>query len=393
MTRKALPIAAAMLAACLWLHSSAVSARVIDVGPTEKIKTVAEAARLAQDDDLVQIAPGDYRGDVAIWTQKRLTIRGVGQRPVLSAAGANAEGKAIWVIRNGDFKVTNIEFRGARVADGNGAGIRFERGKLHVDQCAFLDNQMGILTGGHEDAELFIENSIFGQAPKQQAPLPHLLYVGKIGVLRVVASRFHGGYFGHLLKSRARVTDIRYSLLVDGAGGRASYEAEFPNGGDVTLVGNVLGQSIDTENRVMVAYGAEGSAWPRNRLRVVHNTLYSEGIRPAWFLRVFDNNLGSTLEVLALNNLLIGLGPFSLNLDGQHQGNFYAPTSVLGDPSTMDFTLGQGSWLRGKVDRVTQSNDDLSLKYEHILPGRVTPINPSPNWAPGAIQAPTLGRP
>ena len=34
----------------------------------------------------------------------------------------SAEGKAIWVFVNGQFKVDNIAFRGARVADGNGAG-------------------------------------------------------------------------------------------------------------------------------------------------------------------------------------------------------------------------------------------------------------------------------
>ena len=38
----------------------------------EPIKTVAEAARLAKDDDLVLIAPGNYVGDVAVWTQSPL---------------------------------------------------------------------------------------------------------------------------------------------------------------------------------------------------------------------------------------------------------------------------------------------------------------------------------
>jgi len=76
-----------LLAAPAW-------ARVIQVGPGELVTTVAEAARLARDDDVVEIAPGTYRADVAVWLQKRLTIRGVGQRPVLDAAGRNAEGQA-----------------------------------------------------------------------------------------------------------------------------------------------------------------------------------------------------------------------------------------------------------------------------------------------------------
>ena len=384
---------ASCLAAGLIMLASAAQARIIQVGPQEGIKTIAAAAQLARDDDVVEIASGDYEGDVAVWLQKRLTIRGVGQRPVLSAAGNSAEGKAIWVIRNGDFYVSNIEFRGARVADGNGAGIRFERGKLKIAHCVFLDNQMGILTAGFKDAELTIEGSVFAQAPKQDRPLPHLLYVGGINLLRVFGSRFHGGYQGHLLKSRARVSDIRYSLLVDGEGGSASYEAEFPNGGDVTLIGNVIGQSSTTRNPIIVAYGAEGSTWPLNRLRMVHNTLYSEGWRPAWFLHVFKDKIDAPLEIMTRNNLLVGSGLFTTNLTGQHQGNYFAPAVVLGDTAIMDFTLGADSWLRGLVDPIAPDPEGLQPKFEQLMPGRISAIGEPSKWAPGAMQATTLRKP
>lgn len=365
-------------------------ARVIHVGPGERIKTIAEAARLAQDDDVVEIAAGEYLGDVALWLQKRLTIRGVGQRPVLNALGKSAEDKAIWVIRNGDFRVSNIEFRGARVPDGNGAGIRFEKGKLSVAQCAFFDNQNGILTANFSDAELTIENSIFAQAPKQKKPLAHLLYVGRINLLRVVGSRFHGGYFGHLLKSRARVSDVRYNLLVDGQGGSASYEAEFPNGGDVTLVGNVVGQSSSTENPTLVAYGAEGSIWPENKLKIVHNTFYSEGFRLAWFLHVFSDKFAEQPEIMTRNNLLAGIGFFSINVAGQHHGNFFVPTTVFGDPTIMDFTVTADSWLRGLVKPVEPDPKGLQPKFEHLMPGSISAIHIPSKWAPGALQASTF---
>lgn len=366
------------------------SARVIQVGPVEQVKTIAEAARLARDGDVVEIASGTYQSDAAVWLQKRLTIRGVGQRPVMNAAGKNAEGKATWVFRNGEFNISNIEFRGARAADGNGAGIRFEKGKLNVANCAFFDNQNGLLTANFEDAELTIENSIFAQAPKQQKPLAHLLYVGRIGLLRVVNSRFHGGYFGHLLKSRARASDIRYNLLVDGVGGSASYEAEFPNGGDVTLVGNVIGQSSLTENPTLLAYGAEGNTWPKSRLKIVHNTFYSEGFQPAWFLHVFAEKFVTQPDILTRNNLLAGVGLFSANVAGQHLGNFFAPSTVFGDPAVMDFTLPGSSWLRGRVDPVTKDLGGLQPKFEQLMPGRVSAIQAGAEWAPGAIQAYTL---
>lgn len=364
--------------------------RIIRVGSGERIKTIAEAAKLAKDDDIVEIGAGDYEGDVAIWLQKRLTIVGVGKRPVLIAAGKIAEGKAIWVIRNGNFKISNIEFRGARATDGNGAGIRFEKGKLSVVNCAFFDNQNGLLTANFGDAELTIENSIFAQAPKQKKPLAHLLYVGRIKMLRVVNSRFHGGYFGHLLKSRASVSDLRYNLLVDGLGGSASYEADFPNGGDVTLVGNVIGQSGSTENPTVVAYGAEGNSWPVNKLSMVHNTLYSEGFQPAWFLHVFSEKFTEPPQIMTRNNLLAGIGAFTFNVHGQNQGNFFAPAIVFADPAIMDFTLSADSWLRGRVDSLEPNQKDLQPTFEHLLPGRVSAIQTPSQLAPGAIQAPTL---
>ena len=385
-----MPSLAGSVLVCMLLFAPNAIARTIYVGPAEHVKTIAEAAALAKDDDIVEIAPGQYDGDVAVWTQRRLTIRGVGQRPVLNAAGRHAEGKAIWVIRDGDFKISNIEFRGARVSDHNGAGIRFEKGKLSVVRCAFLDNQMGILTGNSEDSELKIEGSIFAQAPRQEIGLPHLLYVGRIASLRVLGSRFHGGQRGHLLKSRARISDIRYSLLVDGPGGAASYEADFPNGGDVTLVGNVLAQSSTAENRTVVAYGAEGHVWPTDRLRMVHNTLYSEGPRLAWFLHVFNEQFDAAPQVMTRNNLLVGIGPFTTNVEGQHQGNYFAPAMVLGDPATLDFTLARNSWLRGIEGSIEPGPEDLLPRFEQAVPGVVSAIQNHTIRVPGAIQAFTV---
>ena len=46
--------------------------------------------------------------------------------------GQVAEGKGIWVLRSGRFRIRNIEFRGARSPVGNASGIRFERGTLDL---------------------------------------------------------------------------------------------------------------------------------------------------------------------------------------------------------------------------------------------------------------------
>ena len=107
------------------------------VGPGEMVSTVTEAARLARDGDVIEIRSGNYRGQTAIWTQNNLLIRGTGKRPVMIADGQSAEDKATWVVRGGNVRIENIEFRGARASDGNGAGIRFERGRLTVHAVSF----------------------------------------------------------------------------------------------------------------------------------------------------------------------------------------------------------------------------------------------------------------
>ena len=166
-------------------------------------QSLAQALQLAGDGDEILLGAGEHRAQVGVVHQKRLTIRGVGAtRPVLVAAGAHAEGKAALVVRDGDVLIDNIEFRGTRVPDGNGAGIRFEKGRLKVRRCAFIDNQNGILTANFEDAELEVQDCEFAQAPAGRS-LPHLLYVGRIARFTLSGSRFSGGNEGHLVKSRA----------------------------------------------------------------------------------------------------------------------------------------------------------------------------------------------
>ncbi|NMG56198.1 right-handed parallel beta-helix repeat-containing protein [Aromatoleum aromaticum] len=362
-------------------------AATLRVGPEEAITTIAEVARLARDGDIVEIQPGEYRGDVASWTQRRLTIRGVGERPVLIADGRSAEDKATWVIRNGDFVIDNVEFRGARVVDGNGAGIRFERGRLHVRNCAFVDNQTGILTSNFSDAELRIDDSLFADAPRQEHSLPHLLYVGRIAQLEIFGSRFHNGYRGHLIKSRARRSDIRYNLIYDGRAGEASYEIDLPNGGNATLVGNVIGQSAATRNPVVVAYGAEGHAWADNALVLSHNTLTSARPFGAWFLRVWRDRIGANIRVQGINNLIVGLGAFTLGASGEFHGNFPTLSGMLNDIETLDFSLAPGSLLHGRGKNVAASpGDDIVPDAEFQLPIGRRPLTAPAQWTPGAFQ-------
>jgi len=256
-----------------------------------------------------------------------------------------------------------------------------------VRDSHFVDNQTGILTANFEDAELIIRDSLFAQAPRQTQPLPHLLYVGRIARFEISGSRLHQGYHGHLVKSRARYNDIRYNLLLDGPGGEASYEIDLPNGGLAFLIGNIIGQSAGTQNPVVIAYGAEGKAWPDSALYLSHNTLLSDRLTGTWFLRTFSDRLPGNVEVLGINNITAGVGAFTLAASGEFRGNVPLPPGSLLAPDALDFRPSGAKLLRHLITPAGSARGvSLVPEAEFALPIGTRPLTPSPDWLPGALQ-------
>lgn len=356
------------------------------VGSQEKITTITEAAKLAKDGEVIEIRPGDYRGQPAVWSQNDLTIRGTGKRPVMLADGKSAEGKAIWVVRGKHVRIENIEFRGARVADFNGAGIRFESGHLVVHRCGFFDNETGVLTANRADMTLEISDSEFGGAPETVGDLHHLLYVGGIARFELTGSRFERGYLGHLVKSRARENHVRYNFLVDGENGRASYELEFPNGGLAYVVGNVIGQSAKTDNPTIVSYGAEGPRWTDNGLFMAHNTLINDH-HSGDLLKIWSERFPGGLEAWVINNLTVGYGDLNKPAYGRFEGNASAPVREVQTYGGVPGRLGINSSLRGSVRTPGQARGvDLIPDAEFVFPAGSRPLVPGNTLAPGAMQ-------
>lgn len=305
------------------------------VGPQEALLSIAAAAKLARSGDTVEVQAGTYRGDVAVWGQKQLTIRAVGGRVRLIADGRSAQGKAIWVIRNGDFDISGFDFVGAKVADKNGAGIRFEGGHLRVAHCLFWGNQNGILTIGNQpDSQLEVVSSEFGYNGDGDGQ-SHNIYVGHIGRFSITGSYLHHADTGHLLKSRAAVNEVFYNRLTDEEGGRASYEMDFPNGGVVRLVGNVVQQGRRTENSVMVSFGAEGLAHQRNTLELASNTLVNDHPHGGTFVRAAPG----TERMLLANNLLVGRGGLQFPVEHTDVNTRHTDWSVFVQPARYDYRV------------------------------------------------------
>jgi hypothetical protein len=348
---------------------------IIRVGAMRSVRTIAEAAARAEDGDTIEIDAGDYVGDVAIWRQDRLTLRGSNGRTRLIAAGAAVDGKGIWVVRGNRTLVENIEFIGARVPDKNGAGIRFEGRYLTVRNCRFEDNENGIL-GGSGEAEIEIHNSQFVRNGAGDG-YSHNLYVGGRRVV-VRGSYFAEARVGHLIKSRAQETFVLYNRL-SGEAGSSSYELEFPDGGVAMVVGNLIQQGPKTENATLVSFGAEGYRWPRNELYLSHNTLVND--RQA--RGVFVSARAGNAVVFAVNNVLVGSGRFELGVPATLLGNSEVPRREFADPAHFDYRLRLEAHSVGKA---VGTDFDLPValtpteEYVHVAAtkrlGRFAPANP-----------------
>lgn len=363
------------------------SGRILHVGPTRALTWPSEAARVAQDGDEVDIDSGTYPGDVAVWTQKSLVLRGVGGHARLLFMDRTAEGKALWVMRGGPFLVEDMDFVGARASDGNGAGIRFEQGQLTLRHCLFHGNEDGLLTANDPTSELVIEDSEFGYNGSGTGQT-HNLYVGSIHSLRVRGSYFHHANVGHLLKSRAAFNDIAYNRLTDGPGGRASYELDLPAGGVARVIGNLIQQGGDSENSNIIAYGEEKYLWPDNRFYLASNTIVNDMTGGGTFLRVAPSE-AMAVTLHSVNNLLVGKGDLSVPSGLTSLNDVRTDWSRFVRPMRQDYHLKrpvEGLHFETPPD-AGQDGIRLVPRFEYAHPLSVQPLARAPEY-PGALQNP-----
>jgi hypothetical protein len=362
------------------------SGAVMQVGHSRAVRTLAQAARLARAGQRIEVDAGDYPADVAVWTHDDLTLRAVGGRVRLLAQGASAEGKAIWVVRAKRMRVQGFDFEGCAVPGRNGAGIRFESGSLSLRDCSFTLNEMGLLTSNDENAMLDVENCEFAHNMRPDGH-NHNLYVGAIARVSVMGSYFHHARTGHLLKSRAAVSRVFYNRLTDEAGGSASYELEFPNGGLALVVGNLMEQGPQTENPYLISVGAEGYRWPNSKILLVNNTLVNRLAQGGEFLRVMPG----AQEIRALNNLLVGHGALESAGAGSYRHNFQADAADFANLPAYDARLKRRSALVGRgvgagSGAGTGDGQSLSPSREYTHP-RSTRAVSFATHNPGAMQS------
>jgi hypothetical protein len=345
-------VAAATLAA-----APAAGAQVLHVGPGQRFARPCEAIAAAHTGDTIQIdARGNrsYRGDVCAWSTNRLTIIGIRGRAHIDAAGANSQGKAIWVIAGNDTTIENVELSGARVPDDNGAGIRQEGAGLTVEDCVFDHNQEGILAGDNPASDIVIDSSVFADNGAGDG-FSHNLYINHVRSFTLRDSYSTDARVGHLVKSRAARNYILYDRLT-GERGTDSYELDLPNGGLSYVIGTVLQQGHDTQNPNMLAYGEEGALNPDSHLYAVNDTFVNDLGRGAAILL----GTGVRAPVVALNDISTGSPVFVAQRGAHLRHDCLTSHPRFLDAAAYDYRLRASSPCR-RVGRRPGSAQGFSL--------------------------------
>lgn len=331
----------------------------LNVGTSQQYKTIAAAVAASQDGDVVQVQAGTYTNDFATINTK-ITLEGVGGTVHLVATEAPTDGKAI-ITTNTDVTIKNFEFSGAAVADGNGAGIRYQAGDLVIENSYFHDNQDGLLTSSSSDGTITIRNSEFSHNGTGDG-YTHNLYVGEIAKLTVEDSFFHDAVVGHEIKSRAEETVITNSRIADGDNGTGSYSIDLPNGGVATITGNVIEQGAKSDSPHIIHFGGEGSVYAGSSLTISDNTVLNDLSSASARLLVNETSVtaevaGNTVYGLTADQIVTGSAKVSDIATLASRPVLDLSHSWTSDASDVTTGEGAGNASHGSTDVVTSTGN------------------------------------
>ena len=247
----------------------------LTVGPGQAYSSIAAAVAASASGDTVDVLAGTYTNDFPTVSHS-LTIQGIGGAVTLVATQSPPNGKAILDEGGAGVSVTisGLSFSGARVADNNGAGIRYEGGTLVLDHDSFTGNQDGLLGAADPNGAITISNSLFSGNGAGDG-YSHNIYVGAIARLVVQTSTIKDAVVGHDIKSRAASNTITGNTITD-TQGDASYEIDLPNGGAAVISGNVIEKGPQAQNPIAISYGEEGNLPAAGSLSVTGNVVVND---------------------------------------------------------------------------------------------------------------------
>ncbi len=286
------------------------------VAPFQVAETGRSYSRLADAVDAIGdrqgtilIAPGSY-SECAVQSAGHIAFKAeVPGRSIFD--GGICEDKAALVLRGQSAAIDGLVFQNMAVPDGNGAGIRLEKGNLAVTRSVFRNSEQGILTAQDPGGEIVIDQTTFSELGRCDRGLScaHSIYIGDFASLTVTRSRFERGNGGHYIKSRAARAIIQNNAFDDTRGQATNYMIDLPGGATGMISGNVFVQGQDKENySAFIAVAAEGRVRSSAGLAISGNdaSLATGVDRDTVFLADWS---GDSI-VLGANRLGRGLKPF-----------------------------------------------------------------------------------
>jgi Right handed beta helix region len=355
----------------LFFAHGAVQAATLSVGAGKTYAKPSLAAAAAQKGDVIEIDPGTYSDDCAVWRADGLTIRGVGERPVMDAKGTAADEKAIWLIKGDNTTIENVELKGCAVKERDGSAIRLEGKNLNVRKCYIHDNEDGIYINDNPNSEINIEYSEFSHNGYGNGQ-SHNIYVNYVKSFKLRGCYVHSANAGDNVKSRAQENFILYNRISDDDNVQSGMSLNFPNGGACYVVGNVLYKGRKSGQPLFMAIGMDGATNIKQALYLINNTIVNSKKTATLFrvqggtnLRLMDDifvNVGSRIETSGAMELT------------QINHNVFAKPADFADAGAFDYHLGPKNDARhagmsaGFADGI-----DLTPRFEYADPCSVKP--------------------
>ncbi len=282
------------------VDQDAPAACLVDGGKETCFGRVAAAVAAARDGSTVVIREGRWGGG-AVLHADGVTIRGEPNAAIHTLA---ARGQAAIVVLGSDATIEDLECYGITVADGNGACVKMHGRNLTLRRVHFRDSEQGLLGGG---GRVVIEDSRFERLGHRG--FAHAIYVTRGDELVLRRSTILAAQDGaHEVKSRTARSIIEDNVIAS-LDGRDSRLIDLPNGGEILIRNNVLGEGPFSQNADVIAIGMERGRrgekdHAMNSAVIEGNTVVIDRIGGARFLRTRD-----VPEPLVRANTFVGGAP------------------------------------------------------------------------------------
>lgn len=333
--------------------------------PAVSHSTLQAAVNAMDQGETILVEPGSYVGYCTItqgasaygfpWINDINIASSIpGQRWTLDIDGGGTTPDGAVIERRGgaggQMTIVDGELKGSNTADGRNSGawinpylddtvpvrISFIRTKL-------TENDNGYL-GPNKPFTIVIDATESIGSGSGDSGFTHGLYAGDCDALYMRGGWIHanapvgsGDDMGHLLKSRAERTVVMGTRLTaevnTGAGPSPSFVCDFPNGGDVLIVGLIGEKLADTDNAYdTISFGAEVDSaiqvpnpHPVNRFRMYQSTIVNRAA-------IDDPQINTNASKFATR----GLSAPTVDI----KGNVYSGLGLAGDSDNSSVALG-----------------------------------------------------